>query len=89
MSTTATSTNELALLDKSVVVSPLVLLSVVDHYNRVAKDSKKRVVGVILEITLLTRSKLQTRTQFLLKKTRRTLEYGFGPQFYRFNGRNV
>lgn len=48
MSTTATSTNELALLDKSVVVSPLVLLSVVDHYNRVAKDSKKRVVGVIL-----------------------------------------
>ncbi|CAX41572.1 proteasome regulatory subunit, putative [Candida dubliniensis CD36] len=48
MSTAATSTNELALLDKSVVVSPLVLLSVVDHYNRVAKDSKKRVVGVIL-----------------------------------------
>jgi hypothetical protein len=31
-----------------VVVHPLVLLSVVDHYNRVAKDSKKRVVGVIL-----------------------------------------
>lgn len=34
-------------MDK-VVVHPLVLLSVVDHYNRVAKDSKKRVVGVIL-----------------------------------------
>ncbi|RCK65080.1 26S proteasome regulatory subunit RPN8 [Candida viswanathii] len=48
MSTTATSTNELTFLDKNVVVSPLVLLSVVDHYNRVAKDSKKRVVGVIL-----------------------------------------
>lgn len=32
----------------SVVVHPLVLLSVVDHYNRVAKDSKKRVVGVLL-----------------------------------------
>jgi 26S proteasome regulatory subunit N8 len=31
-----------------VTVSPLVLLSVVDHYNRVAKDTKKRVVGVIL-----------------------------------------
>lgn len=31
-----------------VVVHPLVLLSVVDHYNRVAKDTKKRVVGVIL-----------------------------------------
>ena len=47
MSTTATSTNELALLDKSVVVSPLVLLSVVDHYNRVAKDSKKSCWGNI------------------------------------------
>ncbi len=33
---------------KLVVVHPLVLLSVVDHYNRVAKDTKKRVVGVLL-----------------------------------------
>lgn len=31
-----------------VVVHPLVLLSVVDHYNRVAKDTKKRVVGILL-----------------------------------------
>jgi 26S proteasome regulatory subunit N8 len=31
-----------------VVVHPLVLLSVVDHYNRVAKDTKKRVLGVLL-----------------------------------------
>lgn len=31
-----------------VVVHPLVLLSVVDHYNRAAKDTKKRVVGVLL-----------------------------------------
>ncbi len=31
-----------------VVVHPLVLLSVTDHYNRVAKDSRKRVVGVLL-----------------------------------------
>ena len=30
------------------IVHPLVLLSVVDHYNRVAKDTKKRVVGVLL-----------------------------------------
>ena len=30
------------------VVHPLVLLSVVDHYARVAKDTKKRVVGVLL-----------------------------------------
>lgn len=27
---------------------PLVLLSVVDHYNRVAKDTRKRAVGVLL-----------------------------------------
>jgi 26S proteasome regulatory subunit N8 len=33
---------------KQVVVHPLVLLSVVDHYNRVAKDTKKRVVGILL-----------------------------------------
>eukprot|EP00616_Rhizochromulina_sp_CCMP1243_P018888 CAMPEP_0118965776 /NCGR_PEP_ID=MMETSP1173-20130426/3292_1 /TAXON_ID=1034831 /ORGANISM="Rhizochromulina marina cf, Strain CCMP1243" /LENGTH=327 /DNA_ID=CAMNT_0006914441 /DNA_START=22 /DNA_END=1001 /DNA_ORIENTATION=- len=32
----------------SVVVHPLVLLSTVDHYNRVAKDTSKRVVGVLL-----------------------------------------
>lgn len=31
-----------------VVVHPLVLLSVVDHYNRVAKDTRKRVAGVLL-----------------------------------------
>lgn len=31
-----------------VAVHPLVLLSVVDHYNRVAKDTRKRVVGVLL-----------------------------------------
>lgn len=31
-----------------VVVHPLVLLSVADHYNREAKDTRKRVVGVLL-----------------------------------------
>ncbi|ODV61553.1 proteasome regulatory particle lid subunit RPN8 [Ascoidea rubescens DSM 1968] len=40
--------NESAFASKSVIVAPLVLLSVVDHYNRVAKDTKKRCVGVIL-----------------------------------------
>ena len=30
------------------VVHPLVLLSVVDHYNRVARDTRKRVIGVLL-----------------------------------------
>ncbi|GLI68264.1 hypothetical protein VaNZ11_012619, partial [Volvox africanus] len=33
---------------EKVVLHPLVLLSVVDHYNRVAKDTKKRVVGILL-----------------------------------------
>ncbi|KAG0171488.1 proteasome regulatory particle subunit [Apophysomyces sp. BC1034] len=32
----------------TVNVHPLVLLSVTDHYNRVAKDTRKRVVGVLL-----------------------------------------
>ena len=36
------------IVDMHVVVHPLVLLSTVDHYNRVAKDTKKRVVGVLL-----------------------------------------
>jgi len=31
-----------------VIIHPLVLLSVTDHYNRVAKESQKRVVGVLL-----------------------------------------
>ena len=31
-----------------VIVHPLVLLSVVDHFNRVAKDTNKRVVGLLL-----------------------------------------
>ena len=33
---------------KDVTVHPLVLLSAVDHYNRVAKGTRKRVVGVLL-----------------------------------------
>ena len=33
---------------EKVVVHPLVLLSIVDHYNRVAKDTRKRVLGVLL-----------------------------------------
>lgn len=31
-----------------VIVHPLVLLSVVDHYNRVARNTKNRVLGVLL-----------------------------------------
>lgn len=37
-----------ASVPKVVVVHPTVLLSVVDHYNRIAKDTKKRVVGVLM-----------------------------------------
>ena len=31
-----------------VIIHPLVLLSVVDHFNRVSKDVNRRVVGVLL-----------------------------------------
>jgi 26S proteasome regulatory subunit N8 len=31
-----------------VVVHPTVLLSAVDHYDRVAKDTKKRVIGALM-----------------------------------------
>ena len=33
---------------KMVVIHPTVLLSVVDHYNRIAKDTNKRVVGTLM-----------------------------------------
>ena len=33
---------------KQVTVHPIVLLSAVDHYNRVAGGTKKRVVGMLL-----------------------------------------
>ncbi|XP_050381815.1 26S proteasome non-ATPase regulatory subunit 7 homolog A-like [Argentina anserina] len=36
---------------EKVIVHPLVLLSIVDNYNRVAKDTSKRVVGVLLGST--------------------------------------
>lgn len=32
----------------SVIIHPLVLLSVADHYHRVARGTRKRVVGVLL-----------------------------------------
>lgn len=35
-------------MPQKVLVHPLVLLSVVDHYNRTSKDTEKRVVGVLL-----------------------------------------
>ena len=37
-----------ASIPKRVVIHPIVLLSIVDHYNRVARGTKKRVVGTLL-----------------------------------------
>ena len=36
------------IIPKVSVIHPTVLLSVVDHYNRIAKDTKKRVVGILM-----------------------------------------
>lgn len=33
---------------EEVIVHPLVLLASVDHYNRVARDTKRRVIGCLL-----------------------------------------
>ncbi|EWM29503.1 26s proteasome regulatory subunit n8 [Nannochloropsis gaditana] len=49
--TTIVTTANLAADELEVIVHPLVLLSTVDHYNRVAKDTRKRVVGVLLGTT--------------------------------------
>ena len=46
----ATTAETLSLVTRNVSVAPLVLLSVVDHYNRggASKTKNKRVVGVLL-----------------------------------------
>lgn len=44
----ATTADTLFLVNRSVTVAPLVLLSVADHYGRTAKGTRKRVVGVLL-----------------------------------------
>lgn len=46
----ATTAETLSLVSRNVTVAPLVLLSVVDHYNRTEafKSKTKRVVGVLL-----------------------------------------
>ncbi|CUV07276.1 unnamed protein product [Cryptosporidium hominis] len=33
---------------KNIIIHPIVLLSIVDHYNRIAKGTSKRVVGTLL-----------------------------------------
>jgi proteasome lid subunit RPN8/RPN11 len=47
ISASSDSTRKAVFYEKC-VVHPLVLLSAVDHYNRVARDTKKRVVGILL-----------------------------------------
>ena len=42
-----------------VAVHPTVLLSVVDHYNRVGKDLRRRVVGVLLGMKIIFQFKLR------------------------------
>lgn len=44
----ATTAETLSLVTRNVSVAPLVLLSVADHYGRSAKNTRKRVVGVLL-----------------------------------------
>ncbi|GKY94035.1 proteasome regulatory particle subunit [Mayamaea pseudoterrestris] len=46
-STTKTTKSPPAAVD-NVIIHPLVLLSVADHYHRVARGTRKRVVGVLL-----------------------------------------
>lgn len=44
----ATTAETLSLVQRTVSVAPLVLLSAADHYGRTAKGTRKRVVGVLL-----------------------------------------
>ncbi|KAL9088093.1 MAG: hypothetical protein Q9159_003291 [Coniocarpon cinnabarinum] len=44
----ATTAETLSLVNRTVTVAPLVLLSAADHFGRITKGSKKRVVGVLL-----------------------------------------
>jgi 26S proteasome regulatory subunit N8 len=44
----ATTAETLSIINRTVTVAPLVLLSAADHYGRSAKGTKKRVLGVLL-----------------------------------------
>lgn len=44
----ATTAETLSIVNRTVSVAPLVLLSVADHYGRSAKGTRRRVVGVLL-----------------------------------------
>jgi len=44
----ATTAETLALVTRTVSVAPLVLLSAADHFGRINKGARRRVVGVLL-----------------------------------------
>lgn len=44
----ATTAETLSIVNRTVSVAPLVLLSAADHYGRSAKGTRRRVVGVLL-----------------------------------------
>ena len=44
----ATTAETLSLVTRTVTVAPLVLLSAADHFGRITKGARKRVVGVLL-----------------------------------------
>lgn len=44
----ATTAETLSLVNRTVSVAPLVLLSAADHYGRSVQGTRKRVVGVLL-----------------------------------------
>ena len=58
------------------VVHPLVLLSIVDHYNRVARDTRKRVVGVLLGTS--SRGSVDVTNSYAGKGPRLCPQLGFG-----------
>ena len=66
-------------------IHPLVLLSIVDHFNRVnLKQRSKRVVGALLGIFIMSKGKSMTRmlrllivTPFPSKKIQVNQAYGF------------
>ena len=45
---TSTPSSSMLAAPSEVTVHPLVLLSVVDHHTRVVRDTRKRVVGILL-----------------------------------------
>jgi hypothetical protein len=81
------------ILPEQVVIHPLVLLSVVDHYNRAARNTKKRVVGVLLgqvkgktvniansyarTVFMGEDARRLTQNKYRLKRMTRTVQFGF------------